>query len=503
MIKPREISENAMLFKDITQWIRNKTFLALFLSLLFGAGAISFFFVPVSGDAAQLGVIAFSIFTIILFIYTLVIAGMGFNLTSREFANKTFELYELSGMSLERMILGKLLSLLTQFLFGYFCIVPFMFFAYFLGGLDFISIFGASFLMILFSVPLYLFILLLSLSSKSVKIGLIGRIFVGIVLLYMGFGLLSLIFIPRSPLSGVSDFIKSLLTFDLEALKIALVFFIFYIQLCFLLFYICCNFISSTNDSRELQIKLLLFTLFLSWLLVFHALYRNAIRGSDAEIFLLVYIPVYLMLFLLGALFYYHAFHPPLIIRNRQKEARGFRRFLYHLFLPGARGTHRLILYMLLITALSVFFHYVGFKTGKNDPRLLLHAGSYCLQVPFFLAVPGGLFLCIRSLQNSNKTMKALVITWWVLSGVFLMIVYGIMESSGYWRDSPLSNLVQFLSLVLSPVSTLFIGFERRSPFHEIGYLIRGGLGLTGIVFMIWILRRRRKLNENLLDSIV
>lgn len=39
-------------------------------------------------------------------VYALIIAFLGNGLTSREFMNRTFELYELSGMSLERMVGG-------------------------------------------------------------------------------------------------------------------------------------------------------------------------------------------------------------------------------------------------------------------------------------------------------------------------------------------------------------------------------------------------------------
>lgn len=498
MIKPAEIAENAMLFKDITQWIRNKTFLLLFFGLLFGSGIISLFIVSVSGESPQIGIVAFSIFTVLLLLYTITIAGMGFNLTSKEFVNRTFELYELSGMSLERMILGKLLSLLVQFLFGYFCIVPFMFFSYLLGGLDFASIFGASFLMILFSLPLYLVVLLISLSSKTVKIGTFGRVFVVLVLLYMGIGLFGLFFfVPHSPLRRVSDFLKALFMFDLEALKALAIFFMFYIQICFLLFYLCCHFISSANDSRELQIKFLLITLSLSWLFVFLALYGKLLVTTGGEMYYLVYIPLYLMMLIIGGLFYYHRFHPPIIIQNRQKEARGFLRMVYYVFQPGAAGTHRLILYLMCIVIVSVFVLSLFANPRSKDKLFLLQAGSLCFQVPFFLAVPGGLLLCIRSFQKSIKGLKVLVIIWWVLSGVFLLVIFGIMESSGYLRHSPLKNLFELLSLVLSPLSSIYIGINTKSPFHEVGYLIRGGLGIVGVVFMIWILRRRRKLNEN------
>src|SRR6188768_909317 len=128
----RYLQDNAMLYKDITQWLRNRTFVALFFGLLLLAEGISVFIMSLGEEIQQPGPAVFYSLYCILIVYGLIIAFMGHGLTAREFANRTFELYELSGMSLERMIGGKLLSMVYEFLFGFFCIVPFMFFAYFL-----------------------------------------------------------------------------------------------------------------------------------------------------------------------------------------------------------------------------------------------------------------------------------------------------------------------------------------------------------------------------------
>jgi hypothetical protein len=141
-LKPSALGDNAMLYKDLTQWLRNKTFLGLFFGLLLLSEGISIFVSSLPTDAGKAGPVVFNLLLMVLSFYGLIIAFSGYNLTSKEFQNRTFELYELSGMSLEKMIRGKFLSMIAQFLFGFFCIVPFLFFSYLLGGLDFYTILG-------------------------------------------------------------------------------------------------------------------------------------------------------------------------------------------------------------------------------------------------------------------------------------------------------------------------------------------------------------------------
>jgi hypothetical protein len=72
-------------------------------------------------------------------------------------------------MSLEKMIRGKFLSMMAQFLFGFFCIVPFLFFSYLLGGLDFYTIWAVLILAAILVPPLFLFALTVALYSYQVK----------------------------------------------------------------------------------------------------------------------------------------------------------------------------------------------------------------------------------------------------------------------------------------------------------------------------------------------
>lgn len=55
--------DNAMFYKDITQWLRNKTFGSLFFGLLIIAEAISLLVIAGSDDISQPGVTMFTCFT--------------------------------------------------------------------------------------------------------------------------------------------------------------------------------------------------------------------------------------------------------------------------------------------------------------------------------------------------------------------------------------------------------------------------------------------------------
>ena len=110
--------DNAMVYKDVTQWLRNRSFLVLFFGLLALAEGVSGLIMSLGEEVPQPGNVTFVVLYVILGFYAFIIAVTGYTLAAKEFQNRTFELYELSGMSLERMVGGKLLSMICQFFFG-------------------------------------------------------------------------------------------------------------------------------------------------------------------------------------------------------------------------------------------------------------------------------------------------------------------------------------------------------------------------------------------------
>ncbi|MGI8906333.1 MAG: hypothetical protein ACR2IE_07575 [Candidatus Sumerlaeaceae bacterium] len=500
----RQLQDNAMFYKDITQWLRNRTFIALFFGLLLLAEGVSVFIMSLGEEITRPGPKVFYSLYVILVIYALIIAFMGHSLTAREFANRTFELYELSGMSLERMIGGKLLSMVYEFLFGFFCIVPFMFFAYFLGGLDFFELISGAVLTLLAFLPLYLLTLLVALSTRLKQVSTLGRvaaIFAIIFIVISGF--ISLVS-PSSPLGelfrATSNLIKDILTLNVRAIVMLIVFMFFYAQLCLLIFYLCCNTISRESDSRELPIKLLFFTLVSSWLCYRTVtVWRWGYSPSEPAF---TTVPVFLALCVLGLTLFYNRPSVPVIIKNKYQNVHSWRKLLYICFQPGTAGTMRtivLVLFTLAGTAALIYYCTITYSTTSlapgtsgNPPNDWLQAVSMPMQIPFFLVFPFGLLLHLRGLRTNYALQRTLVAMWWGISGAVFAFFVAWWNMPGH--TSKLARVFEVAALLVSPFSSAFADLRSGSGLYQKAPYIRFGLGLVGLVLMYYYVARMRAL---------
>ncbi len=486
----QRVQDNAMFYKDITQWLRNRTFLALFFGLLLVAEGISVFIMSL-GETFNPGPAVFYSLYFVLVIYAIVIGFMAHGLTAREFANKTFELYELSGMSLERMISGKLISMVYQFLFGFFCIVPFMFFAYFLGGLDFFELFSGATITLFLILPLYLFTLLIALTTRLKQVSTLGRLFVVFGGIFFVLGGFIQIVTSRSPLAvafrSASNMLKDLLQLNPQALVFFAAFLLFYVQVCLMLFYLCCNTISRESDSRELPIKALSYTLLLSWLgFVATMVYRN---GHSGDVPGVTCLPVFFALCVLGVTLFYNRLEVPIIIRRKYEERKGLRHVPYYLFQPGAVGTYRTMLLMLGTLAVAAFGIFAiptlrGVVVQHYD---WIRAYSIALQVPFFLVFPLGFLVSLKSMKNNYTAQRTMVGIWWGVAGA----VAGFFASWANMRTHMATPMFEFVALIVSPFSSAFT--EMKAGMRETAPLVRGFLGVLGIYLMYRHLERRKR----------
>jgi hypothetical protein len=489
----RHLQDNAMLYKDITQWLRNRTFVALFFGLLMLAEGISVFVMSLGEDVTQPGPAVFYSLYTVLVVYALIIAFMGHSLTAREFSNRTFELYELSGMSLERMIGGKLLSMVYEFLFGFFCIVPFMFFAYFLGGLDFFELISGAILTLIAFLPLYLVTLQLALSTRLKQVSALGRVgaVFGLVIIVL-VGLTS--FFGRSPVTavfvGASDVIKGVMLLNWRAIVQTLVFFLFYGQICLLLFYLCCNSISREADSRELPVKLLYFTIVLSWLS--YRLYMSYHFGYGQSEPTITCVPIFLSLCLVGLMLYYNRFSVPQIIRKKYENATPPRRLLYFLFQPGMAGTVRLLI---LILATLCGFAMLLYQRAVLVPNTggipagtaWMQALSLPLQVPFFLVIPFGFLLNLKNMRFNYGAQRTLVAMWWGVAGAVcasLVAWWNFHASAG-------APAFEFAALLASPFSSAFGDLQAITAG---AVWVRITTGVLGIILMVLNIFRIKRL---------
>lgn len=486
------LTDNAMLYKDITQWLRDKRFHLLFLGLLSIAEAVCAIGSAVPTDPGRAGPIIFSFLAFLLGMYALAIAAMGHTLTVREFADQTFDLYEIAGMSLERMVWGKLLSLLSQFLFGFFCIVPFLFFAFLLGGLDFYTVFVAIIVALVFSPLLYLMSLGTSLIAKKKKslsrgqsLGAVASVFA----VFLGFSMLR----GMRGLWGFSldGLVKEILSLKTEVLIGAGIFLGFYIQIVLSLFYLCCNAISPASDSRETATKLLVFTLSASWMALFAGTMAHD-GDFRSQLSHVACIPIMIVMCLSGVQWLYGRFDAPVMVRIRHENAHGsWTRLAYFLFQPGSVSGFRTLLMLWLVAVAYALFVYSFVGPGGHFDTVnlpaLLSSVSLPLAVPFFIAFPFGFFLRFEKLRSKPAPLRVLALCWWaVVGGVFLALAM-IAQNQDTFFAATINTVIVYVAAGISPLSS---GFIISSAYLNTVPFIRIGLGICGILLLAFALRK-------------
>jgi len=482
------IYNNAILYKDTTQWLRKHSFEVLFFGLLLLAEVIAFFVVVLSGESQEAGKIFFGILMGILFVYALIVGIMGHNTTAREYFSHTFELYELSGLSPEKIVLGQLASMLWEFLFGFFCIVPFLFFSYMLGGVDFGVILGSSLGICLLFLPFALFSLIFSFSFK-------GKVAKVVFFILLVFFLPRLLVIPMMigfsrghfMMGGIIKIVTNMLSLNTEGFFYFLIFLIFYSEICVLLFYLCSHFICRINDSRELEVKTSGFVLIVT-ILGFFPLFMGFIRGASPQIsdYYMFSVPIYFLMLIMGFLFYYNRFEEPRVVAKRYFSKKGIQKTLYRFFHPSPHYMFKYYCVILAVLLVNCGFLYLvlGLKTSQHE-RAFSNAFSICFQAPFFIAFPGGIFLLLfRNRKKGYKNARILVLVWWFVAPMIVMILGGMLRVvmySMYHRDSP---LYLFVSMILSPFTMPFAGGSDLRDMHGFIFGIRFCLGLLGLYLM-------------------
>ncbi|MFP4380293.1 MAG: hypothetical protein ACLFUS_07305 [Candidatus Sumerlaeia bacterium] len=488
------VVDNAMLYKDITQWLRNKTFLFLFIGLLGVAEVVTIFVTLMPETEDDVGSLSFIILSTILIIYGLIIAFLGHNLTSREFFNRTFELYELSGMSLEGMVWGKMLSMLSQFLFGYFCIVPFMFVAFLLGGLDFYVVITTTIVTVLVILPMYLVALFIALLSKirhlSNFIRGIMLVFMFLVLPWWGIAFFFEMVYGGGGGGGGGpvELLKQILALNWDAIQGVLIFLGFYIQVLMLLYFLCCNAISPKTDSRTTAVKLMAFLLSLSYLAMFTiSIWYNS---ADHKGYVAI-VPIMILFLVIGMASFFGRMDIPIMAEKRKKQAKWWTKIIYYWFEPGAFGALKtLLLFYLLMLAFYVMT-IVFTPRGHNIHSDFKDALAIGLQTPYFLAFPAFLLFYIKKLSRNIAAIRAGVMIWWILTGLPLMILglFVRFESQGF--NNLTAFIISFLAFLASPVSSVFVDTEAVRPIRVI-------LGILGLLALVRIYFHRRKIERRI-----
>jgi len=460
-LKPAALADNAMLYKDLTQWLRNKTFVGLFFGLLLMAEGVSIYVTSMPSEPGRTGPAVFSVLVVLLALYGLFIGFIGYTLTSREFQNRTFELYELSGMSLEKMIRGKWFSMIAQFLFGFFCIVPFLFFSYLLGGLDFYTVLGVVLLAAILVPPFYLIVLAVALHGQKIKtLSTLFRVGAGLAFIWVGWivlvGIVEGLHRRSTPMADVGRVIKEILTStgNHDALIWFSVFLAFHLLFCLILFYLSCNAISPVTDSREGAVKGLsaLFCLCLM------ALGPVGFWVSKSSEFYVLLVPVFGVECLIGLLYFWGPVEVPLMARRRQEGSRWrLVRFVRYWFQAGAGGTFRTLLLLWVVAKALQFWANSPFVLSfpQSQKEANLQIVSVLQAVPFWITLPGILLLGFRRFRQSPVLMRMTLLMWWGVGGAAFFVALVVLQEVSHSRaDLP---FFFYLSGVLTPVSAFSV----------------------------------------------
>lgn len=491
--------DNAMFYKDVTQWLRNRTFGSLFFGLLIVAEILSLFIIFRSDDINEPGAAMFGVLFLVLTIYAVIIGYLGNSLTSKEFSNRTFELFELSGMSLEMMVGGKLVSMIYQFFFGFCCLVPFMFFSYFLGGIDFFEMIVGVLMIAIFTLPFYLVSLMMGLGSRLKQISVIVKL-ASFFLLFWFVGAMFMVFLSGQFLDEfirwITDSFKRMFAGEWEIAVVILSVIAVYAQVCLLLFYLSCNAISRQTDSREIPIKILTMTLIISWMLMFYIFNWRTGSANLPEGPMVV--PVFVVLLTLAMMCYYNRPAVPPIVEKRYRDAGPLRRAIFWMFQPGMAGGMRTIFLLIGVTCLG-FSLLAGVGTADKMHVYL----AILVQIPWFLSIPHIFFAWKENYRHNYAGQKSAVLACWVIGGVLLTIYFswvgaGIYGGS-YGRNS-VGVFDVFLSTLVSPLTSMGVLSSSDALMESMGTALRYGSGIFGMVLMMRYVSRVTAMERELTE---
>lgn len=486
--------DNAMLFKDITQWLRNRMFGLLFLGLFTVAFSVALMFSIVPTEESATGPIIFSILTVILCAYSLVIAIQGHQLTSGEFQNRTFELYELSGMSLEGMIIGKLVSLLVQFSIGFFAIIPFIFLAYNAGGLDFLLVVFTILMILLAAPPFYLMAHGIAVASRMkalanlVRAGfVVGVIFFVPSILMWIIG--ALFFSGGVPSVGTT-------IAGIQFHHVAL-FVWFYCLICLTIFYLSCNAISPITDSRETAVKFFSTLLLLSWW-IFMGYF--VIEESSEESAALAGSTIYWAMLAMGLAFFNLRREMPIMEFRRYQRSRWWKRPYYWIFRSGSEGTSRVLVLIWLCVALSAYSVVVLLvSSGRVSLQLerFLSFATLPLVVPFYIGLPSLILVNLRPIRRNPQGLRSALLVWWIFFGAVFTVGWSIVMASTKHRLHFYNEIIELAGILFTPICGQFFGLMESSDLYSVLPFYRLGLGVLGIFMMTLYSRRLSALQRS------
>ena len=470
----KTLFNNPVVYKDLIQNLRSKIFTISFFGSITLVELIYIPFLLSEGRGNSKAGEHFILFLgICFYAFIAITTQRRASITQQEIQSKTFDMFLMGGMTPEKIVKGKLSGLYCTFFFLLSCLLPFMAAGYFLGGIDFLSIFALVIHLLVVSLPFFLTTIIFSfLPSKKTATLLIhgSSIFLGIFgFALMAFGAHGMLReMKHSLLALFYNTRTNTLYFSLESLGMALFFIALYYLICRALFYIATHMLCFKIDSREEKIKSSYFFLVILFL-IFASFTHPSTRGLQEM--LIMYFYTILPLFLL---FYSEENDLPTMVQLR-KETSTWNRLHITLFGPGINAHLRFF----FLTTIFVFIIILSLLTNKNTAFDYLMP---LLQVPYFVILPLKLLKRFTSIKK-RRYAKTIVLFFWGFCAIAIEIMFEFRFMI------PRSFVRNFMAPLLSPIHS-FASISRADYSPTISFFT----GLIGVTLLIILcLKSRRK----------
>jgi len=444
---------NPMLFKEICQGVHNSTFIMTFFLLLTG-GLAAMILGPLMIDeyntrsSGPSGATVAGLLLGCLHLYGVAIALRTLAMTTKEFDNRTFELYALAGLSPERMVLGKISIQACTFLFGLSALAPFILSAYFLGGVDVLALFWVFVSVLVLNLHLFMVTGVVAL-SKAVPhlrgflmlgfgVGLIFFIGTGLSMITWGLG------------SGRSTDILSMLLLGFQPGTWEMFWPIsFHLLALITTFVVATHFLCPESDSREHWIKGLFLIVNLMMLAIM------TVYTSDETIAFYSYTS-YIGFLALGLLFYVNQEVVPVMVRNRARNSWYILRVLRIVLEPGRFGTAILLMFLM---GLNTFVVLVIVPSGvftvlSSFTYSMFHAVNQALTLPAWgvltIVLSDRFTRTVPAWRNDPALRRTAICVSWAL----IALAYVIVNFS-FHGNNVTNEKFTIIGALLSPVLML------------------------------------------------
>jgi len=527
MISLRNIDlfEDAIFYRDTTQWLRQKRIHVLLVGLMvLGLGSVLMpGMVTTVSDFDGAGMVSIMLLGSVYSLYGLLLLGnTGYGIFT-EFSTNTYELYEVTGLTPESMMRGRMLSTGIFLLLGLAVLMPYGVVSWMLGGVDF-TLLLFLFAMAVLAIPGGVVVIVALAYSMRFAGGAMMRPLPLIIIIVFGlmvlpnFLMLPFMFLPMM-LSGssmssvnpvgdiITEFLDSPVLFLISSALLMGLYFGFFMMV----FYHGVHKLCRPSDTRSYQIRFWFAFCAVAWVLLFGlSAPLQDVGGVTGEYAVVAYVPMGCAILLLFVATLFGRMHPPKAFAFRYRYHNGefegmrglsplkriWQRRCLKCFGP-AQNTTRPQMHLLLGIAIAAIG--IGMLVNTFD-GLFFKASSdllsffemfdiislilfYCLFVPLF---PAGLFhnSSMSKNQSGGNKMAFMLLMWILLlallGGGWTLIGFDYVSDTSL---PPLYFTIVEITSVFFPSSVEEIDISRLFP-PFVSTITRFVLGMVGYMML-------------------